>query len=195
MGFFAAWLAGYSSPRRYLRLLEAAPAPWWGLCATLLRGALDSLLLYLPLALMGREPSTPSALSFVPTSGYYAFSVFFMPVYFLLLWLLLSALVHLILRLSGREGAIDQVLNVTGMAGLVVGAFLVPWDWIWVALGAGGPAALGISHLVASLWAVALTTPAFRRLLGLPVWLALLLNGVWMAAGVPVSMVFARAPL
>jgi hypothetical protein len=175
--------------------LGERPAPHWGLYAVVVRGLLDSLLLYLPLALFGRQPSTPPALTFVPADRYFGASVLFAPPFFLAQWLLLSAVLHVILRLLGRPGALDTILNITGMSGLVVGGWLLIWDWIWIALDWHNTTALGLSHLVFDIWAIALTALGFRRLLGLSVRLSIALNLVWMALGIPLAMVVMRAPI
>ena len=67
MNFFQVWLTGYYNPFRVVDELKTKPAPQWGVYAQLTRALLDSLVLYLPLAFMGREPSTPSYLTFLPT--------------------------------------------------------------------------------------------------------------------------------
>ena len=72
MKFLRVWFLGYVSPRRLVETLAESPAPQWGFFAQLLRGLMDALLLFLPLALMGRTPSTPSYLTFLPTEQYYA---------------------------------------------------------------------------------------------------------------------------
>jgi hypothetical protein len=144
---------------------------------------------------MGRVPSTPSYLSFLPTERYYAVSVFSMPVFLVAQWLLLGAVTHAILRLSGRRSDIDQILNITGMSALIVGAFLVVWDWCYILLGGANPVHLGISHLVLDLWGILITVKGFERILGVPVWLGVLLNLVWMALGVPLAIVFVRGPV
>lgn len=195
MSFLRAWLTGYVNPTRLVEALRDKPAPHWGFYAQLGRAIMDSFLLYLPLALMGRAPSTPSTLSFVPTERYYAVSVFSMPVFLVGQWLLLSAIVHVILRLSGRRSDIDQILNITGMAALVVGAFLVVWDWGYILLGGTDVVFLGISHLVLDLWSILITIKGFERILGVPAWLSVLLNVVWLALGVPLAILFVRGPL
>jgi hypothetical protein len=195
MSFLSTWFAGYVNPWRMVRGLAEAPAPHWGLYAVVVRGLLNSLLLFLPLALLGRQPSTPPALTLIPAERYFLASVWFVPLFFLGQWLLLSAVLHVILRLLGRPGAIDQILNITGLTGLVVGAFIVGWDWLWIGLGWEDPVALGISHLILDVWAVALTTLGFKRLLGLPLWLGVLLNLVWIALGLPLAIVVMRAPI
>jgi hypothetical protein len=195
LGFFQVWLTGYYSPSKVIEGLRDKPAPHWGVYAACLRGLLDAFLLYLPLALMGRQPSTPSYITFLPAETYFAWSVLFAPPLLVFQWLLLGALLHVILRLSSRPSDIDQILNITGMAGLVVGAFLVIWDWVWILLGWQNEVLLGISHLVLVIWAVVITTTGFKRILGLPVWLGILLNVIWLLLGEPLALIFMRAPV
>jgi hypothetical protein len=195
MTFLQVWLTGYFNPSRMVEALAKKPAPHWGFYGQLCRAIIDSLLLYLPLALMGWKPSTPSYLILLPGDAYYAASVFFMPVFLLAQWLLLSVVVHGILRLSGWRSDVDQILNVTGMAALVVGAFLVLWDWGYILLGGRDPVFLGVSHLVLDIWAVVITVIGFRRLLGIPTGLAILLNLLWLLLGLPLAMLFVRAPV
>lgn len=195
MNFLQVWLTGYFNPSRMVEALAEKPAPHWGFYGQLCRAMLDSLLLYLPLALMGWEPSTPSYLIFLPNGIYFVVSVFFMPVFLLAQWLLLSVIVHSILRLSGRQSDVDQILNITGMAALVVGAFLVVWDWVYILLGGRDPVFLGVSHLVVDVWWVVITVIGFRRLLGIPTWLAILLNLLWVLLGLPLAILFVRGPV
>jgi hypothetical protein len=175
--------------------LRTKPAPHWGFYAQLLRAVLDALLLYLPLALMGRQPSTPSYLTFLPTEDYYAASLVLAPVFLLALWLLLGAVLHLILRLGGWPSDVDQILNITGMAGLIVGAVLIVWDWLWILFGWQNVVLLGISHLILAAYALLITTLGFTRILGLPLWLALLLNLLYVLLGEPLAALFMRAPV
>lgn len=193
--FVLVWLSGYRSPGRLIEGLRGRPAPHWGFYAQALRALLDSVLLYVPLALMGWEPSTPPSLPFLSADRYYAASALLMPVFLLLQWLLLCALIHLILRLSGRRSDIDQIINVTGMTGLVVGTFLLVWDWAYILMGFRDPVALGVSHLIFDVWGIAITVVGFKRLLGVPVWLGLILNLIWLAVGVPLAMLFVRGPV
>jgi hypothetical protein len=195
MTFFEAWLSGYWRPRVLVEALVRAPAPRWGWYAVLIRGLLDSLLLYLPLALMGRVPSTPSTVTILPTERYYHFSVLFVPLFFIALWLLVGAAVHLALCLSDKRSDFNQILNITGMTGLVVGAFLVVWDWAWVLLALGDPVALGVSHLILDLWGVAITILAYKRILELPVRMGVLLSLLAFGVALPPAMIFMRSPL
>ena len=195
VAFLRIWRLGYTHPRRAIELLSEQPAPLWGLCAQGVRGLLDGLLLYLPLALMGKEPSTPSYLVLLPTATYYQALVFLAPVLLLMQWLLISAIAHLTLRLLGRRGGFDQILNLTGLSALVVGAFLVLWDWVWVLVGLQSDVLLGYSHLVLDLWGMVITTIGLRCFLDVPVWLGVVLNLVMLVAGLPLAVIFMRAPV
>jgi hypothetical protein len=195
MAFARTWVSGYYNPSRLVTELEHKPAPYWGVYSQLIRCALDALLLYLPLALIGHQPSTPSYLTFIPTERYYTYSIFLQPIFLITQWLFLAAAMHTILRLLGKHSDMDQILNLTGMAGLVIGAALVPWDWIYIALGGRSDIALGISHLLIDLWGIAIVVLGLKRLLGVPVWLGIGLNGIWLALGLPMAMVFVRAPV
>jgi hypothetical protein len=195
MDFLRIWLIGYLNPSGMVEELAKRPAPRWGFYGQLCRAMLDSLLLYLPLALMGWEPSTPSYLSFLSNDVYYAASVFLMPFFLLAQWLLLSVTVHGVLRLGGWQSDVDQILNITGMAALVVGAFLVVWDWGYILLGGRDPVLLGVSHLVLDIWVVYITVIGFRRVLGIPTWLAILLNVLWLLLGLPLAILFVRGPV
>jgi len=113
--FLRTWAVGYINPSAFARALEGKPAPHWGLYAQLLRGAFDSLLLYLPLYLLGRQPPTPSFLTFIPTESYYGTLIWLTPIVFSAQWLIGGALMHVILRLSKRRSDIDQLLNIGGM--------------------------------------------------------------------------------
>ena len=193
--FLRLWLAGYCSPRRFVGELDLAPAPHTGLYGAGLRAAMDSLLLYLPLAVLGRQPSLASALIFLPTERYYLASVLFMPPYLLLQWLFLSALVHVTLRLLRQPSDIDRILNVNGMTDLVVGAVLVPWDWLWVLAGWRNEVLLGVSHLVLVVWGILLATVYLNRCLGIRVWLAAALQVASVAIAASISSVVVRAPV
>lgn len=134
--FLQTWLAGYVYPVRFADGFKDRPAPHWGFYAQMLRALLDSVLLFLPLSLMGRTPPTPSYLPFIATEQYYGALVWLTPLVFTAQWLLGGSAIHVLLRLSGRSSDFDQILNVMGVATLVVGSVLLLWDWIWI--GAGG---------------------------------------------------------
>jgi hypothetical protein len=195
MTFFQLWLAGYTHPARFVDEIRSKPAPYWGFYAQLLRAVMDSLLVYLPLALMRRVPPAPSFLSFIPTEQYYTALIFLSPLVLMTEMLLQVAFVHVGLRLAGCPGNFDQLLNVVGMSALVVGAVLIPWDWFWVLTGWGNQILLGISHLVISLWAALIAFLALRRTFGAPAWLAVLLMFLSYPVGMPIAIMFMRSPL
>jgi hypothetical protein len=49
--------------------------------------------------------------------------------------------------------------------------------------------------MVLVVWGAAITVLGLKRLLGVPVWLGVGLNVVWMAAGWPLAAVVMRAPV
>lgn len=195
MEFLRLWLTGYKSPVRFIEALKHAPAPQTGAVGQLIRALLDGLVLYLPLALMGRQPSRPSGLSLLPTEHYYWHSVWLVPLVILAQWLLLSAALHLLLRLFRQPTDIDQILNLNGTLALVVGAVILVWDWIYVAAGWRSDVVLGISHLVILIWGMSITALGYRRILGLRTWVAIGITVLWVALGEPVGALFLRAPV
>ena len=194
MNFVQVWFVGYANPVRLVEELRGKSAPQWGLYASLLRALMDSLLLYLPVFLMGRIPPTPSLLPFIPTEKYYGALIVLTPFVFLAQWLIGGAAVHVCLRLSKRPSDIDQILNIAGMATLVVGAFLGVWDWAWFFLGGMNQYLLGTSHLVIDLWWVVIFVVGLKRILGVPVWLGILLTILAFAADMPLAIMIMRSP-
>jgi hypothetical protein len=194
MNFFQLWLTGYVKPIKFIDELKKKPAPHWGIFASLLRGILDSLLMYLPISLMGRVPPTPSYLSFVPTERYYFALIWMAPFVLFAEMLMGSVIIHILLRLMGRHSDIDQIINVNGMSALIVGAVLVLWDWVWFALGMADQYFLGISHLVIALWAVAIIAIGLRKILSVPIWLSIVSSILIIPVGLPFAMMFMRSP-
>jgi hypothetical protein len=195
MSFIQVWFTGYYNPAKMIDAMQIKPAPLLGFYGQFLRAAFDALLLYLPLALMGLIPPTPSNLSLLPTGQYYAHLVWLSPLVLGAEWLLVGAFTHVVLRLSGRRSDFDQILNINGMATIVVGAFLLLWDWVWFVLGGIDQYFLGISHLLISLWAVAISTIGLKRILGVPVWLGALLSFMGIPIALPFGIMFMRSPL
>jgi len=194
MSFLRVWMTGYLSPTKLIEQLRSKPAPRWGIFAQLIRGILDSLLVYLPVYLMGRVPPTPSFLSFIPTDRYYFALIWIAPIILLVILLMQSVIIHVILRMMNRRSDIDQIINIVGMSALVVGAVLIPWDWAMFALGVADQLYLGVSHLVISLWAVVIMVVGFRRILSAPLWLSTVLGVVTIPIGLPFAMMFMRSP-
>ena len=90
-------------PARFADGLRDKPAPHWGLVAVVLRGLIDSLLLYLPIYLMGWQPPIPSFIPIFSTEHYYRTLIFIGPLLFLAHWLMSGALTHVVLRLTRRR--------------------------------------------------------------------------------------------
>jgi hypothetical protein len=109
--------------------------------------------------------------------------------------LMQAAVIHVVIRLTGRPGNFDQLVNIMGMAALVVGAFLLVWDWIGFAVGGLNQYLLGYSHLIFSLWAVAITVIGLKRTLAVPVWLGILLSLLAMPVALPFAIMFMRSPV
>ncbi len=51
--------------------------------------------------------------------NYYLAEVFFLPIFGVTIWLLISALAHVGIRLAGKSSDFDRVLNIVGMGVLI----------------------------------------------------------------------------
>lgn len=194
MNFFKVWFAGYTNPKNFMDAIVSKPTPHWGLYATLIRGLMDAVLLYLPIAIMGRNPPTPSYLSLIATKSYYQTLIWLTPLIFIVQWLLGGAIIYVFLRITNQSSEIDLILNLTGMSGLVVAFILLIWDWLWFFVGGVNQYFLGLSHLIIDIW-----------------WFILVVNGISYGSGVskahvtgacilsfvgvfPLAIIFMRAP-
>ena len=194
MNFVQVWLAAYTNPSRFADALRGKPAPHWGLYALVLRCSMDSLLIYLPAALMGRHPPTPSYVTFLPTENYFTTLIWLTPVIFIIQWLLGAGVMHVALRLRRLPSDIDQILNMTGMASLAIAAVLVLWDWLWFLIGGVDQYFLGVSHLVIDIWWFVLVVSALKKTLGVPVQAGIIVNALAFVAAMPFAIIFMRAP-
>ncbi len=199
-GYIRLWFTAYINPVRFAAGLKNKPAPLWGFLASLQRALMDSLFLYLPVALMGRIPPEPSYLSFIADENYYFALVGFAAPVLLAEWLLGGAVIYMILRACRFKSGFDQILNITGFIALMIGSVLLVWDWIWIAVGGIGAGGLnqywlGISHLVIDLWGIAVAAVVFKRILKVPVWLGALVNLAAIIAALPMAIMFMRSPL
>jgi len=192
--FIQTWLTGYYRPSLMIERLKDKPAPQWGFYGAAGRALLDSIFLYVPLSLLGRVPSTPSWLTFIPTSLYYRAEIIMAPIILLVQWLFLCSVMHLILSFSGRKSDINQIMNITGMVALVVGTILLIWDWIYIVVGLKSANLLGISHLIIDIWVIVISVKGFKKILDVPVWLGILLMLLWILLGMPFA-VFIRGPV
>ena len=213
MAFLRLWLTAYRSPARFADGLRDKPAPHWGLAAVILRGLIDSLLLYLPIYLLGWQPPTPSFIPIFSTEHYYRTLIFIGPPLFLAHWLLGGAMTHVVLRLTrrrsdkvpapgplaqaraGDQAGIDLILNIVGMTNLVIAAVILAWDWLCIIAGWGNQYFLGISHVIIDGWGIAISVIVYKRLLEVPAWLVILLGLLGIATWLPLAMTFMRSPI
>ena len=170
------------------------PAPYWALLAVGIRSAATSFLWYLPQHLAGRTPIPIPYLNLVPPDRYYLFLVWFTPADYFLVWLLGGALTWFVFRLGRRDVGLGAILNICGMASLVSGTALLLFDLIARAANWELSRTLwGLLHLVLDFWYYAITITGFRRILRIPIWLAVVAVVVMFAVGVPIAMLFMRA--
>ena len=167
MDFLGVWFTGIVRPDNAMEALRTRPAPQWGLAAVVVRFVLTSLLVALPLALLGRTPFQPPYLSFIPEERYYLVLVFAFPLFGLVTWLLMSGSAHLLLRLSSHHPDFDQVANVVGMSMLIPVPIVLAWDLIMILAGTYRLATMAPSHSLFQIWETILGFVGFRRVLGL----------------------------
>ena len=167
MDFLNLWFTGLLHPSRAMETLRTRPAPFWGLQAVLLRFVGTSLLVSLPLALLGRVPFEPSYIEFIQEKHYYTVLVFMFPVFGIIAWLLMSSFAHLILRLSSHHTDFDQIANVAGMSMLIPMPIVWVWDLTMIMTGAYGLVTMGISHTIIQIWETIIGTIGLKRVVGL----------------------------
>ena len=191
--FFRLWYLGLIKPRMAFSILERMAAPAWGFVSILVRFLVTSLTSILALYLISFRPFIPPYLNFITEANYYLAEVFFLPVFGICAWLLSSALVHLILRISGRESSIDWILNVIGFSLLVVMPVVWLLDWSGIAWGFYGATITIPIHAAVSIWEIGLMGIGFRRMEKLS-WAGSLGLGLIVKAGVfiPLAAIFIR---
>ena len=192
MSFLRAWFLGVINPSRMFGELKSKPAPQWGLWAVLVSSIVSSLTTFLPLYILGRVPFSRSILSILPTDQYYRAQVFFFPVFALAVWLLMSGVAHVILRLSNKEGNFDQILNIAGISGLVFMPVDWLWDWTAIALNWYQMTAMAIVHSIFALWQVVLITIGFKKILQLKPMFGAALAIVMVAVSITLATLFVR---
>lgn len=191
--FLSVWFLAIYKPKVAFSRLEEKSAPVWGFSSTLVRFVGTSLTSILALCLINFRPFVPPYLNFLTESNYYRAEVFFLPVFGVGAWLLSSALVHLILRISGRESTIDWIMNVIGFSLLVVMPLVWILDWSGIAFGFYGATFTIPIHAMVSFWEIGLMAIGFRRMENLS-WAGALILGFVVKAGVyiPLAAIFIR---
>ena len=191
--FTRTWLLTIIDPGAGFSVLQEKPAPHWGFLSTLVRFVVTALTSILALRLLNQRPFIPSYITFLDEANYYQAEIFFLPLFGLGAWLLSSALVYLILRISRRESNIDWIMNVIGFSLLVVMPVVWLLDWAGIAFGFYGATFTIPIHAGVSVWEVALMGTGFKRMGGLS-WLAAVFLGFVVKAGVyiPLAAIFVR---
>jgi hypothetical protein len=192
MNFVRVWLFGVIHPARSLDELKDKPAPQWGLWAVLIRFVTTALIETFPLYLLGREPFAPSYLTFLSTKDYYKAEVFFLPLFGLALWLLMSGLAHVLVRVAGKGSDMDRILNIVGLGMLIPMPVLWACDIAMIALNIFVLPWSAISHATVQLWEASLEALGFIRLLRLRILPAILLALVINALYIGLANIFAR---
>jgi len=109
-----------------------------------------------------------------------------MPIFGLVAWLLASAVIYLILRLTHQDSNFDRVLNVVGWGKLIPMPVVWLWDWSALGLGLYQLIIMAITHSLFELWEAWLTG------VGLRVLPAFLLGLVVTAVYIPLAAIFIR---
>ncbi len=190
MKLFQLWRLGVTHPARAFDELRSRPAPAWGFWVVLTFNLLISATTLLTLYALGRRPFLESWLTFLPTEKYLLAEMFFLPPLRMLVWLLSSALIHLGLRLAGRPGGMDLILNMGGLGYLIIMPFILLSDWLLIALNAYDLAEY--SHSLVAVWSLVLTVIGLRRLLGVKTGLAIVLGLVSLLFTIPILAIFSR---
>ncbi|MGD2157844.1 MAG: hypothetical protein PVG32_13300 [Anaerolineales bacterium] len=191
--FLRVWFLAITKPKKAFSILEERPAPMWGLKAILVRFIGTSLTSILALYLIDFRPFVASYLKILNEENYYLAEIFFLPFFGLGAWLLSSALVHLILRISKQESSIDWIMNVIGISLLVVMPFVWILDWTGIVFGFYGATFTIPIHASISFWEVGLMAVGFKRMEKMN-WISAIFLGLIVKAGVyiPLAAIFVR---
>ena len=165
--FLRVWLGGLLHPGRSFDLLREQPAPCWGVSAIAFRWLGSALTTGLLSWLLDRPAVAPSYLTFLQTGVHplawrgltLAFGVN--------IWLLMSALAHLLVRLAGKASDFDRVLNIIGFGMLIPMPAVWLWDWTMLAFNTFQLPAMAISHTLFQIWETGLEALGLHRLLGI----------------------------
>jgi hypothetical protein len=187
------WWTAIVHPRIAFEEVKMKPAPLWAFKVILIFNILISLTTNLARVLSGGKVLLASWLTFLPDERYLFAQLFFIPPLRMATWLLGSAVVHLGIRLSGRPGDFDRVLQIGGVQYLVVMPYTFLVDWTTLAFGVFGVGLIGVVHAGVDLvWSLILQTIGLRVLLGLGTRFALGLSVISTAVTLPLLAIFAR---
>jgi len=193
MNLIQLWWTAMVHPSRAFEEVRKKPAPLWAFQVLLVFNLLISLTTNLARVLSGGKVLLPSWLTFLPDDRYLFAQLFFLPLLRMASWLLGSAIIHLGIRISGRPGDFDRVLQVGGVQYLVVMPYTFLVDWTTLAFGIYGIGLIGIVHGGVDLvWSLTLQTIGLRVLVGLDTKLALGLSVISEAVTLPLLALLAR---
>lgn len=118
--------------------------------------------------------------------------VFFLPIFGVTVWLLMSSFAHVVLRVAGKASNCDQVLNIVGIGMLIPMPVTWAWDVSMVALHLYQLPVMAISHSIIQLWEASIETIGFIMLLRLKILPAIMLALVINAIYIALAMIFIR---
>lgn len=188
------WFNGFVKPTKMIETIKEESNPRIGFQAVFIRSLLNSIFLFLPLHLIGKQPSMESWLSIIDTKNYFLFLTIVTPYVFIVMWLFLSGAIYLLVTIKGRY-RFDHILNIFGIVSLVVGSFLVVWDWLWILIGSKNYVLLGYSHLLFDCWAIWLTIICLKKIMDIKYSIGFILNLIWILLSFPIAILIMRAPL
>jgi len=171
--FVQVWFTGLFNPIRAFYKLKSKPAPLWGLLAVLIRFIGTSLTTIQVLFLLRRMPFVASNLTFLAIESYYSAEIIFLPIFGITIWLLMSAVVYVVLRLIGKVSNFDQILNIVGMGMLTPMPAVWLWDWVMIALNSYQLMTMAVSHAIFQLWETIIESVGFKLILEIKTSLAI----------------------
>ncbi len=194
MSPFQIYLNSYLHPRRAMDALARLESPRIGAVYVLARALLLSFFFYLPFHLLAFQPITPPYLAVFNTPRYFLFAAGYWPLFGLVSWAYLSAIVYILLRLFNYRANFDQILNLNGLLNLTIGVVLLLFDWLMVAVDMHTNAVfIGIAHvLIADPWSISLTSIFYKKYFAVPIWLSVLLGILVRILYLPLAFVFVR---
>lgn len=193
MNVFELWWTAMVHPSRAFEEVRNKPAPMWAFWVLLTFNILISLTTNLWRYLSGGEPLLPSWLTFLPEDRYLVAQLFFIPVLRMLLWVIVSGVTHVGLRLLGSKSDFDLLLQIGGVVFLVVMPYSFLIDWSTLALGVFGFGLIVYIHGAVDLvWSLVLSVIGLQVLLQLDWRTAIGLNLIATSLVMPFGAIFAR---
>lgn len=166
MSFIEVASRGFLRPRAAFRALGMQTRPMHGLLAVLTRFVVTSLTTISALHRLDVRPFAPSYLTCLDAADYYAAERYFMPLFGLASWLLMSAIAACLLAFGARRVDFARVLNVFGIGMLIPMPVVWAWDWAMIALGWYSVGVMAVSHLLFQLWETCLQTIGMHVVIG-----------------------------